>query len=794
MKISEKWLREFANPPGDTAALVHQLTMQGLEVESIEPAGPALDGVVVGRVIAVVPHPSADRLRVCQVDVGTGTVQIVCGAANVVTGGLYPTALPGAVLPGGQAITRATLRGLESGGMLCSAAEIGLAESGPSARAEGLLELDPGARPGTPVSTNLALDDCILDLKITPNRADCFSVIGVARDLAATTGVVLTEPAVAAVPAQPVEPFPVSVEDSAGSPAFLIRVIRGIRPDARSPLWLRERLRRAGIRSIHPVVDITNLVMLELGQPLHAYDLDKLKTRLVVRRALAQEPLQLLTGAEVRLDEGYLVIADESGAIGLAGIMGGSGTAVAAGTSSILLESAYFAPPVIAGRARRLGLQTDASTRFERGVDPSGQSRALERATGLLLAIAGGIAGPIQIQASRAGARRPVILRRARLEQVLGVTVADSEVVSILSRLGMHVEVATDGWQVLPPSFRFDIGAEVDLIEEIARVHGYDRIAPRPGDQATRLGQSPAARLSNDKLRSVCVQRGYQEALTYSFVDRELDQLLAGGRQGLPLVNPLSADLAVMRQSLWPGLIQAARSNLARQQRRVRLFETGVRFVPEGAEVAEEGVIAGIAVGDALPEQWGAEARPADFHDVKADLEAILSLVAPAKQFEWSADTHPALHPGRSARLRRGGKHVGWIGALHPKLIKPCGLDEAPLLFELSLAALATASKHAYQSISRFPAVRRDIAVVVKRDTPVGRLVGAVTESAGPALQEVIVFDIFAGAHIDAAEKSVALGLILQETSRTLTDAETDKIIGGVIQRLATDFSARIRE
>jgi len=795
MKISESWLREFANPPGDTAALVHQLTMQGLEVEGVEPAGPDLGGIVVGRVIELASHPKADRLRVCQVDVGTGTnVQIVCGAANVRPGGVYAAALPGAVLPGGMAIGRAVLRGVESGGMLCSAAELGLGEEGTPERAEGLLELDPSAVPGTPAAAALSLPDCILDLKITPNRADCFAVVGVARDLAATSGLPFREPTIPAVPAQSGALVPVHVDDPAGSPVFVIRAVRGIRADARSPYWLRERLRRSGLRSIHPVVDITNLVMLELGQPLHAYDLDRLSGSIVVRRGRPAEPVALLTGEDVRLDPDFLVIADDSGAIGVAGIMGGSTTAVSAGTVNILLESAFFTPAVVAGRARRLGLQTDAATRFERGVDPTGQQRAIERATELLLAVAGGTPGKCQVTASVKGPRHVVVLRRERLARLLGELVPDRDVEDILRRLGMEVEPAAAGWQVRPPAFRFDIAIEADLIEEVARIHGYDRIAPRQGNQRSRLGEASATRVGTDALRAVLVQRGFQEAMTYSFVDRGLDSMLAGGREGVPLLNPLSADLAVMRQSLWPGLVHALRNNLARQQRRVRLFETGVRFAPHPDGMAEETVIAGIATGFALPEQWAEPSRATDFHDLKSDVEALLAAVAPQGEFEWVADAHPALHPGRSARLMRRGQHLGWLGSMHPGLLKPCGLEAAPVLFEIGVEGLAAATPVVYAEVSRFPAVRRDIAVLVGRQLAVASLVRAVRDAAGPALREVLVFDIFAGEHIDAGQKSVALGLILQETSRTLTDADVDRIIGGVIQRLATDLGARIRE
>jgi len=474
--------------------------------------------------------------------------------------------------------------------------------------------------------------------------------------------------------------------------------------------------------------------------------------------------------------------------------MGGARTAVSATTTNILLESAFFSPAVIAGRARRLGLQTDAATRFERGVDPTGQQRALERAAELLLAITGGAASACESSGSGVLPRGPVTLRRARLARVLGDEVPDTAVEKILRGLGMAVEAVVEGWQVQPPAFRFDIAVEVDLIEEIARVHGYDRIAMHPGMQATRLGEAPAALVSTDLLRATLVQMGYQEAITYSFIEREQDRLFAGGQQGVALLNPLSAELAVMRQSLWPGLVQALKHNLARQQRRVRLFEAGIRFLPGPDGLVEEEVLAGLAAGAVVPEQWGCSARPLDFFDTKSDVEAVLALLGDPQQFEWVADLHPALHPGRSARLTRSGQHLGWLGAMHPVLAKRCGLDEAPMMFELAVAGLSVASLAAYEGVSRFPAIRRDVAVLVARETPVAGLVAAVRDAAGPALREVTVFDIFAGENIDAAQKSVALGLILQETSRTLTDADGDRIVGTVVRRLGLDFGATIRE
>ncbi|MCE7901448.1 MAG: phenylalanine--tRNA ligase subunit beta [Gammaproteobacteria bacterium PRO9] len=794
MKISERWLRELADPPGGTAELVHQLTMQGLEVEGVEPAAAALANVVVGRVMEVTAHPDADRLRICRVDVGTATAQIVCGAANVRAGGQYPVALPGASLPTGITIRKAKLRGVESAGMLCSAAELGIEEADADASAPGLLDLDPGLVPGTPVAEALTLDDQILDLKITPNRADCFSVLGVARDLAATTNVEFRGLDVPAVVPTDETVFAASIDNPADCPVLALRCVRGLRTGMRSPLWLRERLRRSGIRPIHPVVDVTNLVMVETGQPLHAYDLGRLASPLVVRRAHAAEELQLLTGPVVALDEGCLVIADADGAVGIAGIMGGKRTAVSASTTDILLESAHFTPTVIAGRARRLGLQTDAATRFERGVDPSAQVRALERATMLLQAIVGGAAGPCQAIGPGVPPRAAVTLRRDRLELVLGHRVPDDDVSGILDRLQLTNARTDDGWLVTPPAFRFDIEAEIDLIEEVARVHGYDRIPAQTGHQPTRLGKAPGNIADLGEVRSVLVQRGYQEAMTYSFVAGEIDDLLAGGGAGVALQNPLSAELAMLRRSLWPGLLQALRHNLARQQQRIRLFESGIRFKPGATGLGEQSVVAGLIAGSVDPEQWGEQTRRVDFFDLRADVEAVLATVAPAMPCIWKAARHPALHPGQCAELLRDGRHLGWVGALHPTLVQHFDLDHAPLLFELDSVSLLKTRPGRYTGLSRFPTVRRDIAVVVADDTPVGRLSEAAREAGGARLVDVVVFDIFSGKHVEAGQKSVALGLILQETSRTLTDADADEIVGGVVQRLARDFNARIRD
>lgn len=791
MKFSEQWLREYVNPAGDTAALVHQLTMQGLEVESLDPAAPPLPGVVVGRVLEIRPHPNADRLQVCRVDAGVTPLQIVCGASNVQVGGVYPVACIGAKLPDGTSIKPAKLRGEASEGMLCSVTELGLAE-----KSDGLLELGAGLLPGQSISEALRLDDQVLDLKITPNRADCFCVTGIARDLAAATGVPFNAPPAAPIVTTTDETISVSISNPDDCTVFVSRVIRSVRGDALTPFWLRERLRRSGIRSINPVVDVTNYVMLELGQPLHAYDMDKLSGGLTVRRGQPGEKLELLTGDEVELDAGVLVIADARGAIGMAGIMGGASTGVTEGTGNVVLESAFFQPAVIAGRARRFGLQTDAATRFERGVDPAGQLAAIERATALLMTITGGEPGPGSVSGSLADGRLAAVpLRRERLVQVLGHPVPDAEVVEILQRLDMLVEPQPWGWQVRAASFRFDIAIEVDLIEEIARIHGYDRIEEQPGQQATRLGTASDSAVSLDRLKNVLVERGYQEAISYSFIDRNLDRQFGGGTEGVPLVNPISSELAVMRQTLWPGLVDAVCHNLARQQTRVRLFEAGVRFRPIATGgLIEDKVIAGIAIGSVLPEQWDAKPASVGFFDVKADVEALLRLVGDPSGLTFIAAEHPALQPGQTARIVRDGTPAGWLGVLHPALRVALELPASPVLFEIDTAAISQVKLRRYQGLSRYPAVRRDLAILVADEVPVGVLLAAVVERTGPSLREAVVFDIFADKRIGTGQKSVALGLILQETSRTLTDADIEKIISGVVTHLAMKFDARLRE
>ena len=791
MKVSEQWLREWVNPAVSGAELAARLTMAGLEVDHVEPAAPAFDRVVVGRVIALAPHPDADRLRVATVDVGQAEpLQIVCGAPNVAVGLCAPTALIGAVLPDGLTIKPSSLRGVESQGMLCSARELGLAES-----AEGLLPLPPDSRPGRNVRELLALDDAIIEIELTPNRGDCLGMEGIAREVATIARCEFRPLPADEVPAVLDDVFPVTLLDPTDCPRYVGRVIRGVYPAAETPWWMKERLRRASIRSLGPLVDVTNYVMLELGQPMHAFDLGRLAGGIEVRRARPGERLELLNGSVVEPDGETLLIADRNGPLALAGIMGGEISSCTAATRDVFLESAFFAPAGIAGRARRYGLQTDSSYRFERGVDAQLQRRAAERATRLLLDIAGGRPGPtVEAVAREQLPAEPAIrLRPERLRKLLGAEVPAADVEEILRRLGMAVAVEMDHWLVVPPSSRFDLTLEVDLIEEIARIHGYDRL---PGNRPlTRLEMPPEleGRVALERLRETLVQRGFQEAITYSFVDPAFQRHLDPERQPLALANPISADLAVMRTSLWPGLLKALVYNQKRQQSRVRLFEHGLTFIPDGSELRQEAYLGGVAVGDALPEQWGAPARPLDFFDLKADVEALLALTGEPEAFVFIAAAHPALHPGRSARIDRAGAPLGWLGALHPREARELEVEGDAFVFELRLTALQAARTPVFQPLSRFPASRRDLAIVVDDAVTVQAVRESIRRHGGELLREVWLFDVYRGPGIPKGRKSLALGLILQDFSRNLTDHVVEEAVSGILAGLTEQFGATLR-
>ena len=791
MKFSENWLRELVEIKADRAALAHALTMAGLEVEELTPLGEQLGDVVVAEIVAAEKHPEADRLQVCKVDAGTGELlQIVCGAPNARVGIKVPLATVGAALPGGIHIKAAKLRGVESFGMLCSAKELGIDND-----ASGLLELPLDAPVGQSLATYLGLPDASIELKLTPNRPDCLGLVGLAHDVAALFGSHVKAPAQAETPVTSAAHRGIRLEAGKDAPRYLGRIIEGIDPAARTPLWLAERLRRAGLRPISAVVDVTNYVMLELGQPMHAFDNDKLDGDIVVRHARDGETLKLLDGSEVTLDRGFVLIADQQNALAVAGVMGGYDSRVTDATHNIFLESAHFAPAAIMGRARKLGMHTDASHRFERGVDPELPRRALERASELLLAIAGGKAGPVLVAENPADLPKPatVTLRRARLKRVLGVEVADAEVARIFTALGMQVDATGEGWRITAPSSRFDIELEEDLVEEVARIYGYDSIPTHTPEGALALATEPEARLDELAVREQLAAREYYEAVNLAFVSQALLEKWGFTENLVPLANPLSADLAVMRPSLLPGLIEALSYNRARQQDRVRLFEMG-RVFEAGDPPLETPSLAMVASGSAHAEQWGEAARPLDFFDLKGDLDALIAWGGEPQRWAVHADGLPGwLHPGRAARVARDGKTVGYLGALHPRLAKALDLGSDVHVLELALEPLLARRLPKAQPVARFPGVRRDIAVDVPEQVSWSQIEQAVRATLGTTLADLRLFDRYSGKGVEAGRKSLAMGLILQDASRTLTDDDADNCVRKAVSALEAACEAKLR-
>ncbi len=793
MKISCGWLSEWVQLPWPPAELGARLTMAGFELEAMGPAAPPFTDVVVAEIVSAEPHPQADKLRVCKVSRGSGELlTIVCGASNARAGLRSALAIVGAKLPGDLTIKAAKLRGVESMGMLCSGKELGLSEN-----AEGILELPADAPLGKPLRAYLDLDDTVLELNVTPNRGDAMSMLGIAREVAALAGTQVAAPAVAPFKATSAEQLPVALQVPGGCPRFAGCIVRGIDNRAPAPVWLRERLRRAGLRSISPVVDITNYVMLETGQPMHAYDLSKVKGGLTVRYARQGEPLTLLDGRDIQVDADMLVVADEHGPVGLGGVMGGARTAVSPATRDVYFEAAYFTAEAILGRARRIGLVTDAAQRFERGVDPTQQGRAIERAIGYLAGFAGGAAGPLEVHELTAALprRTPVSLRAGRLSRLLGVELPHARVVAALTGLGMQVSTNDSGWTVVPPAHRFDITIEADLIEEVARIAGFDAIPEIAARAPQEFHALPEERASEQALLEALAARGYQEAITLAFVDPALQGRLFP-QPGLALANPIASDLSVMRVSLWPGLLKAALENQHRQQGRIRLFEHGNRFAVGEGSTREVDSLAGVALGSRLPEQWGlgkAERVTVDFYDVKADVAALLAATGDAAAFTFETGSMPALHPGRTARVLRRGEPVGWLGELHPTLTKSMDFTYPPVLFELDTAALGV-RRIAYREISRFPQVRRDLAVVVDESVTLSTLTERVTLSTSSLLRDLRVFDVYRGPGLEEGRKSIAFGLIFQDISRTLTDEDVERLMSSVIADLRENLNARIRE
>lgn len=792
MKFSEQWLREWVNPPVNTAELVEQMTMAGLEVDSVEPVAAEFQGVIVAQVMQVELHPDADKLSVCKVSNGNEEFQVVCGASNVRVGLKVALAEIGATLPDNFKIKRAKLRGIESQGMLCSKEELGLEQSSAM-----IMELAEDAPVGESVRSYLALDDQSLDVDLTPNRGDCLGIAGLAREIGVLNNMQVTALKPAPVPAVIDDVFPVSVEATRECPRYLGRIVRAVNVQVKTPLWIQERLRRSGIRSIDPVVDVTNYVLLELGQPMHAFDLDKLKNGINVRLVRPGETLTMLDGQLLELKDQTLVITDGSGPIAMAGIMGGAGTGVTKQTANIFLESAYFDAVSIAGKARSYGMHTDASHRYERGVDYRLQRDAMERATQLLLDITGGKAGPVveictedQLPISAC-----IRLRKERIQQMLGLQLANQEVENMLARLGLGVVSAEnpEGWDVSVPSWRFDLSIEVDLIEELARIYGYNRLPVRLPRTEMRLKPSAEASLSLPDIRRALLARGYYEAVTYSFVDPQLQGRLAGSEQALSLANPISSEMSQMRTSMWPGLVQALQYNQNRQQRRIRLFETGLVFIQTAQELKQISHIGLVLSGSRDPEGWGNSRSSVDFYDIKGDVEALLALNGFAGKFEFKTGTHRALHPGQRADIWSEGKVVGQMGALHPELEQSLGLRETIYLAEIEFAALATGKLPGFEELSKFPEVRRDLAILVNVSVTWSAIETVVREAAGEWLANLTAFDVYQSEGIDPDRKSIAIGLTWQHRSRTLTDDEITMKIEQVTENLKTQFNASLR-
>ncbi len=788
MKISEAWLREWVNPDIGTDELVAQLTMAGLEVDAVESVAGEFSGVIVGEIVGCEQHPDADKLRVCQVAGLDGLSQVVCGAPNARIGIKVPFATIGAKLPEFD-IKKAKLRGVESFGMLCGQTELKAGDDD-----SGVWELPRDAPVGADLRQYLNLNDKLIEVDLTPNRSDCLSVKGIAREVGVLNRVAVAMPSIPTVIPTVDQTLPVHLTAEGACSRYVGRVIRNIDISRPSPAWLQDKLIRSGLRSIDPVVDVTNYVLLELGQPMHAFDLSKLDGAIHVRLATPGESLVLLDGQEVKLNTDTLVIADNKGALAIAGVMGGKASAVSATTRDIFLESAFFSPLAVAGRARSYGLHTDSSHRFERGVDYNLQLEAMERATQLLLEIVGGEAGPvIHVTNEHLPQCREVTLRKARIISGLSLEMADEEVVDILTRLGLTLVSEAEGaWTFAIPSYRFDISIEADLLEELARVYGYNRLPTRSLASPIEIEPHPEAKIGLPAVRRQLIARGYQEAITYSFIEPKLSALFEPEVAPVILRNPISADMAAMRASLMPGLVSVLRHNLNRQQNRVRLFESGLRFVPTESGLQQEPMLAGLIYGGRQPESWANAAGEVDFFDLKGDLESVLALTG-NDGFSFIQDSHPALHPGQTAAIHFNGESRGIIGALHPRIQQQLDIPQAVYLFEVRLSALLTARIPVFSSLSRFPEVRRDIAVLVGRDLPAETLLAAVKNQAGEHLTNLKIFDVYMGKGIDPQRKSVAMGLTFQHPSRTLNEDEINASIDSIVQYLGANFSATLR-
>lgn len=795
MKFSEKWLREWVNPAISTEQLSDQLSMAGLEVDGVEPVAGDFSGVVVGRVVSCGPHPNADKLQITKVNVGEdGLLDIVCGAPNCRQGLKVAVAVVGATLPGDFKIKKAKLRGEPSMGMLCSFSELGISDDH-----SGIIELPADAPVGQDIREYLNLDDRTIEVDLTPNRADCLGIRGIAREVGVLNDADVCEVSVEAVAPTIDDKLSITLSAKEACPRYIGRVVKNVDVSAPSPLWLTEKLRRCGVRSIDPIVDVTNFVLLELGQPMHAFNLAKIDGGINVRMAEKGEKLVLLDETEATLNDDTLVIADANKALAMAGIFGGLHSGVDEDTKDILLESAFFSRDAIMGRARQYGLHTDASHRYERGVDPKLQRTAMERATALILDICGGEAGPLVEACDEPSLpqTQQVTLRQSRLERVLGIAIEGDKVAQMLRRLGLEVTATDDGWQAAVPSYRFDIAIEEDLIEEVARVYGYNNI-PNVAPQAS-LNMLPAseASVSLNRFKNVLLDRGYNEAITYSFVDPKIQNALFPDEKSMVLPHPISSDMSVMRVSLLPGLLSAAAYNQKRQQQRLRLFESGLRFLPRGDApngVLQQAVIGGVLAGRRIEEHWDGNDAAVDFFDAKGDVEALLAITGKSGDVTFRKASHPALHPGMSADIQINGEIIGFVGALHPQFTKLLGVSGRPFVFELQIDAISQRRLPQAEAISRFPANRRDIAVLVKENVEVGNLLKHVEKIGVNQLVGLNLFDVYTGKGIEPGYKSLAISLILQDSERTLEDAEIQQAVDTVVESLQSEFGAALRE
>lgn len=792
MKVSESWLREWVNPPITTEQLAAQLTMAGLEVDSVVPVAGQFSNVVVAKVLEAAPHPEADKLTLCVVDCGRAEpLQIVCGASNVRKGLTVALAMIGATLPNGMMIKETKLRGQLSQGMLCSTSELGISE-----QSEGIIELPDDAPIGTDLREYMALNDTVLDIDLTPNRADCFSIFGVAREVATLSQSPLRERK--QISHQPVhdEILPIHLDEPRACPAYYGRIIRQINPHAETPLWLRERLRRAGIRSIHPVVDVLNYVMIEFGQPMHAFDKQMLDGAIHVRYSTTGETLTLLDEQNVTLSDNTLVIADNSKALALAGVMGGAESAVQADTTDIFLESAFFNPLMIAGVARRYALCTESSQRFERGVDPAIQLLALDYATDLIISIAGGQVGPVisaQVQ-EELPAQKQFMFHPQQVEQLTGVTISEADMLSTLRGLGITADTQTKPWTITAPSHRFDIELDVDIVEEIVRVYGYDKIIAQPMLESMSAGAVHPQEQLSQRISSFLSDRGYHELISYSFVDPEIQEAIYPDRQAMSLLNPISSELSQMRVGLWPGLLASMVYNSHRQQSLIKLFESGVVFDLSSGSLHERACIAGLMSGEWGGLNWSEPTRLLDFYDLKGDVQALLEgLGCDAVRFVQG--THPGLHPGKTAEIVVNGHMSGWIGVLHPRLADALSLSNDVMLFELTLAPLLSKTVPQYKKMSKFPSVRRDLSFLIDNDVSALQIETAVRAVvSADILKSFDVFDVYVGESIPTGKKSLAIALTLQDGSRTLVDEEINSFIDAIIEKLNQDFAITLRD